>query len=308
MKNAIHFIICLFIFISCTGCNQKKTTVLNSGKNDSPEKDHLYISNGTIKAGLDLSAGGSLFFLGEEKTGRNLINHYDKGRFIQQSYYGIEDGSNWNGQPWTWNPIQGGGYLGQASKIIDRTFDGSALYIKSTPKHWATGEDITDAVMEQTIVLEEKTLHIHYAFTYNGTTNHPSRHQELPAVFVDAALPNLVYYDGNSPWTGDTLTRRIPGWPNEAGVSGENWAAYTDDNGWGIGVYTPGTAEMTTYRFKGDGKQGPQGSACSYFAPLRTFAVIPGMRFEYDVYITIGTTDEIRGRFTGIHDSMPLNE
>lgn len=31
---------------------------------------------------------------------------YDCGRYIQQSYYGKEDGSNWNGTPWRWNPVQ----------------------------------------------------------------------------------------------------------------------------------------------------------------------------------------------------------
>lgn len=27
---------------------------------------------------------------------------YDCGRFIQQSYYGRQDGSDWNGKPWRW--------------------------------------------------------------------------------------------------------------------------------------------------------------------------------------------------------------
>lgn len=61
----------------------------------------------------------------------------------------------------------------------------------------------------------------------------------MPAVFVDYALKNLVYYDGSSPWTGGPLRRDVPGWPNEERTRTEHWAAYVDDSDWGIGVYTP---------------------------------------------------------------------
>ena len=36
------------------------------------------------------------------------------------------------------------------------------------------------------------------------------------------------------------------------------------------------------------------------FAPLRTFAITKGLVFEYDVYLKIGTVDEIRSRFAQI--------
>jgi hypothetical protein len=29
---------------------------------------------------------------------------------LQQSYYGDADGSSWNGQPWCYNPVQGGSW------------------------------------------------------------------------------------------------------------------------------------------------------------------------------------------------------
>ena len=315
MKTCVRLFACLFMLSILESCTLKeksnsqsvsKSSIKFESESES-EKDHLYISNGIIKIGLDLSAGGSLFHFSEQKTGRNLINYYDKGRFIQQSYYGIEDGSNWNGQPWRWNPIQGGGYRGEATRISERKFKDNALYIKSVPKHWATGKDIIDAVMEQTVILKEETAHIHYEFTYSGNIQHPAVHQELPAVFVDAALPNLVYYEGKTPWKGDSLTSCIPGWPNESKVSNENWSAYTDAENWGIGVYTPGTSEITTYRFQGDGKEGPKGSACSYFAPVRTFAITPGIQFGYDVFITIGTVSQIRARFYKIHENEVRN-
>jgi hypothetical protein len=35
-----------------------------------------------------------------------------------------------------------------------------------------------------------------------GKETHPPTHQELPAVFVDYALTDLVYYKGDEPWKG----------------------------------------------------------------------------------------------------------
>ena len=120
----------------------------------------------------------------------------------------------------------------------------------------------------------------------------------MPAVFVDYALKNLVYYDGSLPWTGGPLRRDVPGWPNEERTRTEHWAAYVDDSDWGIGVYTPGTPLSTTYRF--DGLPGPTGGGCSYFAPIRNFAVAKGLVLEYDVYLYIGTVEEIRSAFDAI--------
>ena len=145
--------------------------------------------------------------------------------------------------------------------------------------------------------------HIHYIFRNTGENakDHPATNQELPAVFVDANLPYLTYYGGKSPWTDDSLTIVIPGWPNETHTRTEEWAAYTDSTQWGIGVYTPGTTVSTAYRFAGDGTTGPQGSACSYFAPVRTFAVTKGLVFEYDVFLYIGTVSEIRKAFKQVY-------
>ena len=74
-----------------------------------------------------------------------------------------------------------------------------------------------------------------------------------------------------------------------------------DGKGWGIGVFFPGTPRMTTYRHKGRGDGGPIGTACSYFAPIRTLAIKKGFTFEYDVYLTIGKVNDIRERFGEIH-------
>jgi hypothetical protein len=266
-----------------------------------------YLDNGTVRLGVDLSAGGSIFYFAESATKRNLLNHRDLGRFIQQSYYGKEDGSTWAKKPWRWNPVQGGGYRGKQAKLLEKKIEKDSLYIRSMPKHWATGADVPDATMEEWIELVGPVGHIRFKFTYSGKEqNHPNRHQELPAVFVDYALPNLVFYKGNKPWTNGALTRVVPGWPNQGQHTDECWAAYVDEKDWGIGVFFPGTKEMTTYRHKGREDPGPKGTACSYFAPVRSMKITPGFSFEYDVYVTIGKVDEIRKRFQKIHEKKAV--
>ena len=257
-----------------------------------PAPDPEFIDNGVIRLGIDRSAGGSIFHFGPSGgDSANLLNHYDKGRFIQQSYYGREDGSEWAGKPWRWNPVQGGGYRGEAAEEVTVQRDGDTLRVVSKPRHWATGEHVDEAEMESVITLRGPMAEVEFLFRYRGNEDHPARHQELPAVFVDADYPDLVYVaDG-------VLQRKVPGWPNERIDAEESWAAYVNDADEGIGVLFPGTTEVTCYRYEGDGRTGPTGSACSYFAPVRTFAVTPGLEFRYKVYLTIGSLEEIRERF-----------
>jgi hypothetical protein len=265
----------------------------------------LYLDNGTVRLGIDLGSGGSVFHFGRAAGGVNLLNHFDRGRFVQQSYYGAADGSLWNKKPWRWNPVQGGDWRGAPARllscsVVTNAGQPTALVSRSVPKHWASGADIDDAVMEQRITLTNALAHIRYRFTYSGNTVHPPAHQELPAVFIDAAYTNLVFYNGPQPWTSGALTRAIPGWPNQGKKTTEHWAAYVNDADFGLGVFTPGTGDLTCYRYEGNRKTGPAGAACSYFAPVRTFAITPGLTFEYDVWLTAGTSPEIRARFASV--------
>ena len=262
---------------------------LRAGPMPAPE----FIDNGVIRLGIDRSAGGAIFHFGPSGEGSpNLLNHYDKGRFIQQSYYGREDGSEWAGKPWRWNPVQGGGYRGEPAENVVITREGdSMLRVANKPHHWATGEVVPDTEMQTVIKLSGPVAEIDFVFLYTGNENHPPHHQEMPAVFVDADYANLAYVSN-----GD-LVRKVPGWPNERIDAEESWAAYVNDSDQGIGVFFPETTEVTCYRYKGDGKTGSTGSACSYFAPVRTLAITPGFELRYKVYLTMGSLQEIRERF-----------
>jgi hypothetical protein len=258
--------------------------------------EEKFLENDRVKIGVDLTSGGSVFWFSEKANGRNLLNHADRGRFIQQSYYGKADGSKWVDKPWRWNPVQGGDYKGRPAKLLDSKVTVDSLYVKSVPVNWAGGEDIEDCQMEEWITLDGEVAHLRFRFSYDGTETHPATHQELPAVFVDYALTDLVYYQGKSPWKGGAIKKNQPAWPNEyRDELSENWAGFVGPDGRGVGVFFPGTTMITTYRHPGP--EGPKGMGCSYFAPIRTMAITPGLVFEYDVFLTIGTAEEMRERF-----------
>ena len=153
-------------------------------------------------------------------------------------------------------------------------------------------------IFEEWIELDEDTAHISFKFSYSGTNNHPAVHQELPAVFIDAYYDTFVYYNGKNPWSNGTLTNRVPSFPNESANCTENWAGYLKD-GYGLGVYFPGTDHVTLYRYINT-NQAPEVS-CSYFAPIKTMAVTPNFEYKYSICLTIGTTKEIREKFYEIH-------
>lgn len=262
-----------------------------------PADPFTYLDNGTIRIGVDKSRGAAIGYFALSKDKRNLLNHHDEGRFIQQSYYGDPDGSTWSKTPWVYNPVQGGSYKGEDAKTLEFRKTEKELFAKVEPLHWANAKKCPEAIMEEQITLGGAVAKIRMQLNYTGPTQKRKAHQEMPAMFVDFALPHLMFErDGK-------LVKHAPKMlgkdlkPENIKYSG-NWLAYVDDNNFGIGIYTPGTGEAVTYRAKG--KPGPNGSGCSYLAPVRTFQLTKGLESEYEFYLTIGTLDEIRARFATI--------
>lgn len=274
-------------------------SVLSEKVLEGDEKDWLFLDNGQIRIGVKKTSGAGIAWLSKSGSDKNFINHWDHGRLIQQSYYGAKDGSMWNKKPWRWNPVQGGDWKGNPAKVLELKSGQDWLYAKTLPKHWASGEDLDETVMEQWIRLKGKTAHVRFKITYTGTTEHPEKNHEIPAVFVEAYLDTLVLYDGDAPWANAPLNRSRPGWPNEKRQITEHWAAYVGEDDFGVGVFVPIADSITCYRYKEAGERG----ACSYFAPLTNFAFTPGTVFEYDMFLTLGTVSEIRERFSSINNA-----
>lgn len=256
--------------------------------------DWLFIDNGQVRLGVKKSSGAGIAYFSQSESNRNLVNHHDRGRLIQQSYYGNLDGSFWDKQPWRWNPVQGGDWRGNPATTVELKATPQTIYSKTIAKHWASGADLPDVCFEQWISLSNQVAHVKFKMTYSGTNSHAAADQELPAIFVAPDLDTLVLYAGAKPWSGDVLHRSKPGWPNEKRRMTEHWAAYVNANDWGMGFYVPAANDLTCYRYgDGDEKRG----SCSYLAPLGHFAIKPSMIFSYDLWMTIGQTGEIRERF-----------
>jgi hypothetical protein len=253
-----------------------------------------YLENKRLKLGVDLDVGGAIGWLStREQPDKNLLNAYDHGRYVQQSYYGDPDGSDWNGKPWRYNPVQGGDWRGTAAVVVEvKSTSPTDLYVATRPRHWANGKLLDECLMEQWVTLKGPVVHIKYAFTYNGSVSHKAHHQELPAVFVDPAYDTLVFCEG-APWSGAPLTRKQPGEKNEYVNFTEPWLAWVNDNDAGLGVLAPQCKMATCYRVPGK-------AACSYVAPLETFALTPGLKFEHEVWLTAGKLVEIRERFSEV--------
>jgi hypothetical protein len=252
-------------------------------------EDWAYIENGRLKLGVRKDAGACIGFLAGP-DGKNLLDGWDHGRFVQQSYYGESDGSMWDKKPWRYNPVQGGDWKGKAATVLEFRSDKTSLYSKTRPRHWASGADIPEVTMEQWATLHDEVLHVRFRMQYDGEKSHAVRDQEIPAVFVKKELTTLVLNDGKG------MRRWQPGWPNERVNLPEHWLAWVDAKGVGVGVYVPQANEATCYRF-GDGSHA---SHCSYIAPLAKFALTPGLKFEFHAWFTLGTVDEIRARFEAL--------
>ncbi|MDB6134858.1 MAG: hypothetical protein JWM59_3101 [Verrucomicrobiales bacterium] len=245
-------------------------------------------------------AGIGWFSIGAE--GKNLLDHWDHGRLIQQSYYGKHDGTRWMDQPWTWNPVQGGDFKGGPAKVLELKAEKTSLYAKTMARHWSGCMDLPEGIFEEWISLEGRLAKIKFRFTYSGTETHPEQSQEIPAVFTEPHLTTLVIYDGEKPWTGGALSRSQPGWPNESRKPTEKWAAWVGSDDRGIGIHVPSMENLTCYRF---GKNPDAKGACSYCAPLIRFAITPGKVFEYDAWVTAGSVDEIRTAFAKLQPLPP---
>lgn len=270
-----------------------------------------FLNNGQVQIGVDLTRGGGIFHFSERSTRRNLLNHFDEGRFIQQSYYGNADGSYWDTRPWMYNPVQGGSWKGDPAYVEVANITDNQIYVVTWPVHWATGEVLgTDHRMAETITLHGNYAQIDFEFfhqRHKDKVNHAARQQEMPAMFVDWDLNHLVYYAGNAPWTNGPLTRIVPATQPGPSISNfyvygaqEQWYAYVDDNDWGIGIFTPGTSDITYYRFGNNTGGGATAPSCSYLAPVRTLSIInyqESNRLRYTVYLTIGYVDDMRALF-----------
>jgi hypothetical protein len=258
-----------------------------------------FISNNTLKVGFNMSMGAALCHLStvdstKPYAGENLVNDYDNGRLIQQSYYGDPDGSVWNmeheSRAWRWNAVQGGDYKLQSSRVESVRQTQTTFASSTIPRHWVTGALMEDVLMKQTVTLKENMVHIRFEVAYKGTKAFGVHDQELPAVFLSALFPKLATGVDDKVKIIDPPVRPSPK-PDRLETT-ERWAAYVDDTGYGVGVCFPHATTIVYYVVRTEGA--PPVSNCSYLAPVVQLPISAPFEAAYDVYIIVGHVDTIR--------------
>lgn len=294
----------LLLFISA--CSDDVTQEIIVDENT----ETLIADNGEIRVELDLTRGGAISYLSNSTSNYSLINIYDEGRYVQQSYYAGNDadrsseGQSPNWTPWPWNPIQVGDAFGNRAQILDYKKNGDTLYVKCIPMLWDMNNEPAEAEMEQWTVLEGNVLKVHNRLTnFRTDTVYGQsilRDQELPAVYPISELRNLYGYLGNSPFTNDAISNPTTVnlssgfWGRYPEVS-EHWMAFIGDNGVGLGVYNP---ECTYFLAGMSGTYGYRAldASTSYIAPIKQEKLESNTVYDYYYYLILGTVEDIRAK------------
>ncbi len=167
-------------------------------------------------------------YTGTQSEKVNLINTYDAGRYLQQSYYGTSDKpyveSEYNNADWPYNPVQGGNAVKETSKIIDYKVTDEYVYIKARPLDWAKWSDdyaenanregydaiwgddyITDTYVEAWYYFQGDVIKVsNRKVDYSGLPE-ATHSQEYPALYLIEPLNHFVYNNvsAENAWKND---------------------------------------------------------------------------------------------------------
>ncbi len=281
-----------------------------------------YLESDRYKLGIDLGWGGTVSYL-EDKTCAipelvNLVNRHDTGRLIQQSFYGVQENDEYTpgvsfDSKWRYNPVQGGDQYNNPSRLIDLVITENSLYIKSQPQDWALDNALTPSYYENTYTLDGDCIKVDNRFTDYSGWEHPFAGQELPAFYTVSYLDTFVWYNGEEPWTGDTLSSKndLPFWGEFAGQctfilrekNTETWCAWINGaDDYGLGVYVPNIDQHKAGRYLFDGSKSDMAESTGYVAPVNVLKIVSFDPIEYSYLLTAGNTATIRKTFTDRKD------
>lgn len=301
--------------------------LLVAGVSTAQQSDNfIEIGNGHIRLRQDLTRGGAICYLSLAGAERNLVNICDEGRYIQQSYYAGNvidrqaDGQCPTWSPWAWNPIQVGDYARNRAEIIECKQRGRSTYVKCIPMLWDMNNHPAEATMEQWTSVKGNVISVKNRLACHRTDDIYGEgracDQEIPAVYLISALKNLHSYFGDAPFTAapaeqTEVQQIIIGdpehfWGQYPTVT-EQWMAFTDNNGWGVAVYSPSATSFLAGRFDDNLEGDALSAATSYIAPLRTERLKKDSTMEYEYYLIVGTIEEIRNQIYKIKRKSERN-
>ncbi|MHC5053215.1 MAG: hypothetical protein ACYTKD_00690 [Planctomycetota bacterium] len=267
-----------------------------------------YIDNGVIRLGVNLDIGGAITYIADSKEKINVVNSHDWGRQIQMSFYSgpvpyIEDGKrpkkHW--ERLGWNPIQSGDCFGNRSRTVEHRNEGKSLYVKCIPMQWPMDNVPGECTYESWLELDGNTVMARCRLVNRRAdkTQYRGRNQELPAVYTNGPYYRLMTYAGDKPFTGGELAwiekkAKKAEFPWSRWNATENWAALVGDDGWGLGVWTPGTCNYLGGFAGRPGRGGPRDGPTGYIAPLATDILDHNIIYDYSYVLILGTLEGIR--------------
>lgn len=272
-----------------------------------PPDSRIYLDNGQVWVAADLARGGAITWLSPSGSDRNVVNNYDRGRQIQMSHYSgpvpFRVGDQAPPPHWEhlgWNPIQAGDDFGHGPRILAHTNDGQEIYVRCAPLQWPLNNVPSECEFETWIRLEGPAVVARYRFTNRRSDRmqYPARLQELPAIYVNAPYSHLMTYRGPRPFTGEPLEEVVkpagePG-PWTSFLATEEWAALVDEEGWGLGVWSPGCVRYSGGFAGTPGVGGEFDLFTGYLAPNSLEVIDHDIVYEYECRLVLGTAEEMR--------------
>lgn len=262
------------------------------------------------------------------------------------------------GYYWPYNPVQGGDCNSNPSQIVDFKVTENEIYVKVRAMDWAKGTIkgnvyqentveggvTTKSYMENWYTIKDGMVYVTNRFIdWNGFTDMesvPLHTNELPAAYVVHSLRNYVCYTGSYPWTNGELE-----WQSELGpwaqgahsnrVHLEDWFAWVNDEGFGVGVYIPNTDAYasgrcsvssykdnvlnnnaygaplaTTYLYNKPEPTSPYTSCyvsnTDYTAPVVAWTMRSYTPMSYQYVISVDYLNVMRQQFKAIYDSQEV--
>ena len=260
-----------------------------------PPEQLEYLDNGIIRLGISGNWGGAIAYLAESiAPEKNYVNRHDAGRLIQRSYFGPPSSDDGVFPNWPWNPVQGGDSYENTSGVLELTNDGTTIYAKSQPMDWSGNNRRTNAIFETWYTLEGRAVRIESVSTFPDEDHAEWRDQEQLAVYVTTELSTLKYYGGVSPFKGGALKVSTPGSTNEYYSPTEYWAAYVDENDFGVGGFAQDAMYHTAFRVGKQDLSDDYAAATNYFAIIPRFTIPPNSVRKETTYVILDTVDKIR--------------
>ena len=168
------------------------------------------------------------------------------------------------------------------------------MYVKCIPMQWPLNNVPGECTFECWISLKGNVAEVRGRLTNSRSDKkqYKGRHQELPAVYVNADYYRLYTYKGEKPFTEDKLTMMAEPLKPKAHWhywnATECWAAYVNKNNWGLGVWHP-----ETYQFAGGfagqvEKGGTKDVSTGYITPIHTEIIDHNIIYDYKYYLILG--------------------